>query len=74
MKNFAMHLGVRSKIGVLYSNNYIMESTEGNVITRYILNLSNNEEKEYMRGWLNESQYNRLIYNHIARSLNVSNL
>jgi len=51
-----------------------MESTEGNVITRYILNLSNKEEKEYMKGWLNESQYNRLIYNHIAQSLNVSNL
>ena len=67
-------LGVCSKNGVLSTNNYTMESTEGNVITRYILNLSNNEEKEYMKGWLNESQYNRMIYNHIAQSLNVRNI
>jgi len=67
-------LGVCSKNGVLFTNNYTMESTEGNVITRYILNLSNKEEKEYMKGWLNESQYNRMIYNHIAQSLNVRNI
>jgi hypothetical protein len=46
-----------------------MEFAEGNVIARYILNLSNSEEKEYMQEWLNESQYNRAIYNHIAQSL-----
>jgi hypothetical protein len=46
-----------------------MEFAEGNVIARYILNLCNTEEKEYMQGWLNESQYNRYFYNHIAQSL-----
>ena len=47
-----------------------MEFAKGNVIARYILNLCNNEENEYMQGWLNESPYNRFIYNHIAQSLN----
>ncbi len=46
-----------------------MEFAKGNVIARYILNLCDAEEKEYMQGWLNESQYNRYIYNHIAQSL-----
>lgn len=47
----------------------IMETAEGNVIARYILNRCNTEEQEYMNGWLNESQYNRLFYNHIEQSL-----
>jgi len=46
-----------------------MEFAEGNVIARYILNLCNNEEKEYIHGWLNESTSNQLFYNHIAQSL-----
>ncbi len=46
-----------------------METAEGNVIARYILNRCNTEEQEYMNGWLNESQYNRLFYNHIEQSL-----
>ena len=49
-----------------------MEFVKGNVIARYILNLCNTEEKEYMKGWLNESPYNRFIYNHIAQSLNAA--
>jgi len=50
-----------------------MEFAEGNVIARYILNICNTEEKEYMQGWLNESPYNRFIYNHILNSLTSSN-
>jgi hypothetical protein len=57
--------------GVVCEEKYcIMDFAKGNVIGRYILNLCNTEEKEYMQGWLNESQYNRFIYNHIAQSLN----
>jgi len=50
-----------------------MEFAEGNVIGRYILNICNSEEKEYMISWLNESPYNQFIYNHIAQSLSVEN-
>lgn len=58
----------------LIAKEVLMESTTGNVITRYILNLSDNEEKEYMKGWLQESRYNQLIYNHIAQTLRTGNL
>ncbi len=47
-----------------------MEFAKGNVIARYILNLCDTEEKEYMKDWLDKSPYNRYIYNHIAQSLN----
>ena len=60
--------------GVVCAENLcFMESAKGTVIARYILNLCNAEEKEYMQEWLNESQYNRFIYNHIAQSLNEAN-
>lgn len=64
-------MGVNVFCGVLMqSAPPIMEYAKGNVIARYILNLCDTEEKEYMNEWLKQSPYNRFIYNHIAQSLN----
>ena len=50
-----------------------MEFAEGNIIARYILDKCNKEEKQYVKIWLSENQYNKLFYNHIEQSLQLIN-